>query len=179
MPESYLSFRRAERECLLCGKTLEDLGRHPSVLRFSEKEEALRMDFCPECWEKKAEQDYFGFWLTRRIEKAHTAEGRKLAREERNAALWSLFAALHSESDPALAPQVFLLAHLLMRYRVLTYQKVTRDGLLQFYHSPTREIYEVADMALEDAVAFAEARETIEARLRETASGEAAESLES
>ncbi len=158
---AYLRVGRAGNACLLCNKPLNVDGRHPSILEVKDAQEAIRKDFCPECWPRLADQGYFSFWVTRRVA-APSAQERRLARAERNEALWRLFAALYaSEESPALAAQLFFLAHLLMRYKVLAFQGLTSDGLLEFQHPRLGETFRIADVPLEE-VDFAAIQRDIE-----------------
>lgn len=145
--DTYLHFSRARNTCLLCAAPLNVDGRHPSVIVMSEKEEAIRKDFCPSCWDRMAEKGYFSFWVTKRVN-APSAEERRLARGERNEALWRLFSALYGRGAADLAPQLFFLAHLLMRYKVLTFQGL-REGKLVFVHPKLEETYQIEDLAIE------------------------------
>ncbi len=147
---AYLRVGRAGNACLLCNKPLNVDGRHPSVLEVKDAQDAIRKDFCPECWPRLADEGYFSFWVTRRVA-APSAKERRLARTERNEALWRLFAALYaSEDSSTLAPQLFFLAHLLMRYKVLTFQGLSQDGLLEFQHPRLGETFHIADVPLEE-----------------------------
>ena len=168
LTESYLQFKRSERECLLCGRLLTDIPRHPSILKLSEKEEAIRQDFCIECWQKMEHREYFSFWVTRRLQEGQSPEQRKLAKSERNEALWSLFSALFSRQSEELAAQLFLLAHLLMKYRVLTYVGPTESGELQFFHPPTQETYRITDLPL-DSVSFIDIKKQVDDQILEYA----------
>lgn len=167
--DSYLQFRRASRNCLLCGVSLPELERHPSVLKLGPTEEAIREDICPTCWGRMGEKSYFASWITRRYQEGPSPEERRLARAERNEALWALFNALYAlrESDD-LAAQLFLLAHLLMKYRILAFKGVGEGGTLLFFHQPTQETFEIQDLPL-DQVSFVEVNKAIEGRLHEFA----------
>ncbi len=156
----YLRITRPGDECLLCHKPLNIDGRHPSYIELSEKEEVIRKDFCAECWQRLGEESYFSFWLTKRVN-APSAQERRLAKSERNEALWRLFAALYSSDSPDLAPQLFLLAHLLMKYRVLAYQGTTEEGRLLFQHPKLGETFEIEDIPL-DSVDFVAIKQSLE-----------------
>jgi hypothetical protein len=145
--DSYLRFGRARNECLLCSAPLNVDGAHPSVIQVNDKEEAIRQDFCPVCWGRMTEKGYFSFWVTKRVN-APSAQERRLARGERNEALWRLFSALYAAQSAELAPQIFLLAHLLMRYKVLTFLGL-REGRLAFLHPKLEETYLVEDLPIE------------------------------
>ncbi len=143
--DQYLKFRRPHDQCLLCGTSLPSAGRHPTVLEFDDKEEAVRRDFCPACWQKAGNPGYFSFWVTKRIS-GPTAAERRLAKHERNEAFWRLFLALHGAQTDEYRTQLFLLAHLLMRYRVMTFKGTGPDGTLMFEAAPTGETYRIADV---------------------------------
>lgn len=167
--DSYLQFRRASRNCLVCGVSLPELERHPSILKLSATEEAIREDICPTCWDRLGEKQYFASWITRRYQEGPSPEERRLARAERNEALWALFNALYAlrEADD-LAAQLFLIAHLLMKYRILSFKGVGEGGTLLFFHQPTQETFEIQDLPLEE-VSFVEVNKAIEGRLHEFA----------
>lgn len=167
--DSYLQFRRPARQCLLCGVQLDTLDRHPSALKFGgDVENAVREDICPTCWDNLGDRDYFGAWVTRRIQEGQTPEQRRLAKSERNEALWALFNAVYAIRSEELEPQVFLLAHLLMKYRVLQFAGVGGDGMLEFVHGPTQERYRVVDLPL-DAVSFVDVKAHIDSQLHQYA----------
>jgi hypothetical protein len=158
--DSYLHVARPRNACLLCAAPLNVDGRHPSVIVLSEKEEAIRQDFCPTCWGRMVEKGYFSYWVTKRVN-APSAEQRRLARGERNEALWRLFSALHATGNNELAPQLFFIAHLLMRYKVLTFQGL-RDGKLVFLHPKLEESYQIEDLPIE-AIDFLSVKNEVEA----------------
>lgn len=167
MTDSYLTFKRAGRNCLLCNASLPELERHPTVLKLTETEAAVREDLCPECWDRMAEREYFSYWITRRIQAGPSPEERRLARSERNEALWALFNALHAREDrEEFTVQLFLLAHLLMKYRVLQYGGEQEDGSLLFLHPRTNGTYLVPDVPL-DSVSFVDAMMEVETRMRD------------
>lgn len=146
--DSYLKFRRPHDECLLCGTPLPSVGKHPSLLEVTDRDDVIRRDFCPTCWEKSANPSYFSYWVTKRIS-APTSRERRLAKSERNEALWRLFSALYASGAEEHRPQLFLLAHLLMRYRILQFKNTSDDGALQFHHSASGETYRVEDVPLD------------------------------
>lgn len=168
-PDTYLQFSRAANTCLLCAAPLNVDGRHPSVIQMSEKAEIVRKDFCPTCWGRLGEEQYFSFWVTKRVNSI-SPEQRRLAKSERNEALWRLFAALYASESPDLAPQIFLLAHLLMRYRVLVFEGTTPEGRLLFAHPKLGEKFEVGDLPL-DSVDFVAVKSGIEQQALEFAGG--------
>jgi len=153
--DNYLAVARPGNTCLLCSGPLNVAGKHPSLIQLTEKEEVVRKDFCPTCWSRLGEEQYFSFWVTKRAA-ALSPEQRRLQKSERNEALWRLFAALYSteetsEESADLAPQLFLLAHLLMKYRVLVYTGRTPERRLAFLHPKLGESFVIADLALDSA----------------------------
>lgn len=145
----YLRFARPSNHCLLCQAPLNVEGSHATYLEVADREQAIRKDFCPDCWRQKEEQSYFSFWLTKRVNQPSARE-RRLARGERNEALWRLFTALHSSEGEDLAAQLFLLAHLLMKYKVLNFVG-SRDGKLEFVHPKLGETFLIEDLPLDSA----------------------------
>lgn len=159
----YLKFSRPSNQCLLCTAPLNVDGAHPTTLEVSEREEAIRKDFCPDCWGKKDQQSYFSFWVTKRANQP-TAKERRLARSERNEALWRLFSALHSSNEGDLTPQLFLLAHLLMKYKVLTFTGNREGGKLEFTHPKLGESFLIEDLPL-DSTDFVSIHQQIEGQV--------------
>ncbi|MBX3730597.1 MAG: hypothetical protein KF858_15585 [Candidatus Sumerlaeia bacterium] len=167
--EGYLQFKRAARACLVCGTSLPELERHPTILTLSPLDEAVRQDLCPTCWDRLDQKEYFSYWITRRYQQGPSAEDRRLARSERNEALWALFNALYARTDRAeYASQLFLLAHLLMKYRLMAYKGVAADGRLTFFHGPTQETYLIDDLPLA-SVSFVDAMTSIDGQLTQYA----------
>ncbi len=149
--DTYLAFTRPANTCLVCGTPLNVDGRHPTLLAISDKQEAIRRDFCPTCWNKVGDEEYFSFWVTKRVNSV-SAEERRLHRSERNEALWRLFAALYtSETHDDVDAQLFLLAHLLMRYRVLNFAGTDENGKLLFIHPKLGESFAIANLSLDEA----------------------------
>ena len=160
--EQYLKVIRPRDTCLLCNEPLNVDGRHASSIQSAGKYEVIRKDFCPKCWGRMGEKGYFSFWITKRVN-APSAAQRRLERSERNEALWRLFAALYA-SESEFRPQLFLLAHLLMKYRVLQFSGPTPDGKLRFLHPKLAESFIIEDIQI-DSVDFA----TIHAELEQQA----------
>lgn len=161
--DEILQVGRPRDTCLLCDNPLNVDGKHPTLIQVSETEEVIRKDFCAECWGRLSEEGYFSFWITNRVNKP-TAKERRLAKSERNEALWRLFAALHSAhgGEEDFAPQLFLLAHLLMRYKVLMFAGAG-DGKLNFLHPKFGESFEIDDLPYE-TIDFTEINQQIEAK---------------
>jgi hypothetical protein len=161
--ESYLRFSRAKANCLLCNEALNVDGSHPSTLVIEKREEAVRQDFCRVCWDRMAEKGYFSFWVTKRVN-APTAAERRLARSERNDAMWRLFAGLYAVQSSELQPQLFLLAHLLMRYKILTFLGL-REGKLCFLHAKLEDTYHVEDLPFE-SIDFVTVKSAVEEKVQ-------------
>ena len=112
--DQYLNVSRPNKVCLLCGRSLKEVQKHPSILTKWENE-AIRKDFCPECWEKMKDRDYFSYWVTKRIT---SAPKRQLTKKERNDLLLRLFESLYRQQEKQNSYSLFFLAHLLMRYKI-------------------------------------------------------------
>lgn len=171
--DGYLQFSRAANTCLLCSAPLNVDGRHPSLIQLSERAEVIRKDFCPTCWGRLGEEEYFSFWVTKRVN-ALSPEQRRLAKSERNEALWRLFAALYASEGPDLSAQLFLLAHLLLRYRVLAYDGTTPTGNIVFLHPKLGERFEIPDLPL-DSVDFVSIKSGLEQQALQYADDPSAE----
>jgi len=59
--DKYLNIARPNRTCLLCGCSLVEIQKHPSILVDSQEEMALRKDFCHKCWDRLDNKDYFSY----------------------------------------------------------------------------------------------------------------------
>jgi len=160
---SYLKFKRPAKNCLLCGVNIEKAEQHASILNLSETEEALRKDICPKCWTQISKPEYFSFWVTKRYQEGPTSEERRLAKSERNQALWALFNVLYAQNSDELGPHLFLTAHLLMKYRVLQFAR-GEDGFLVFLHQQSNEEFKVPDIPL-DSVSFVDIKEALESQM--------------
>ncbi len=120
----YLKIGRPHNTCEACGIAITHAGRHPSILRQagpsakgqSGNDGPRREDYCTACWQELAEQDFVGFWVTRReAPKIRKIESRK----ERNAALIAWFEHLRlQDPDDEIRQSLFFLGHLLMKYGV-------------------------------------------------------------
>jgi len=116
--EQYLNIKRPEKNCLLCGCSLVEVEKHPSILAKIEQE-PTRKDFCPTCWEKIQDRDYFSYWLTKRIKPDNT---RRLTKKERNNLLLRMFEFLNAQKGEGNAYMLFYISHLLMRYKVFNWK---------------------------------------------------------
>ena len=113
--------------CLQCGKQLEEFDKHPSALQTS-SEEIVRRDFCPVCWKDIKKQDFYIYWMTKRIQK--TAEDKKMSRKDKGEILLRFFTMLRNREKDEYKPHLFILAHLLMKYGVFKFLRnvVDSDG---------------------------------------------------
>jgi hypothetical protein len=120
--EQYLKISRPQNLCIKCGAEIARAGKHLSALSNSTQDEddPVREDFCAECWLEMRDKDYFSFWLARREKpKIRKIQNRK----ERNSTLLSYFEYLYQKKDPEYAQHLFFLAHILMKYSVLRWQR--------------------------------------------------------
>jgi len=153
--ESYLQIHRPANQCVLCGASLIEEGRHPSAIEEGRtpegEEEPARRDFCSKCWENRGDQKYFSHWLVKR---ARPEPNRRLAKAERNEVLWRLFSALSGRKDRQTEAHLFLLAHLLMKYGILKWRANRRDdegnNWIVFEHPQTNEEFKVRDRSMGD-----------------------------
>lgn len=154
--DQYLQVDRPGNQCVLCGQSLVEQGRHPSVLNEGSTAEGdekfQRTDFCSICWEKLPDRNYFSFWLAKRT---RPESNRRLAKSERNEILWRLFSALSTHPGPETHTQLFILAHLLMKYGLLRWRSNQSDAegvnWIVFEHAPTGEECRVREIPLGDA----------------------------
>jgi hypothetical protein len=124
--QDFKKIGRPARDCLGCGEPLDLVENHPSALRDDlddapdEPADALREDYCPDCWKNLRDEGYFSFWLARR---KPSSTPLRLFRRQRNATLLDAFARdadAPGQSDELKIRQ-FILAHLLHRYQVLEF----------------------------------------------------------
>lgn len=113
-----MKIQKAAAVCLLCGRPLVDVMRHPSILRWIAEQDRIeqppgdphagtdqpeatpaappangepvpaRIDICPDCWAKDHQLDYYCYWLARR---EPPREKQRKDRKGRNAFLRELF----------------------------------------------------------------------------------------
>jgi len=169
--EQYLNIGRPNKTCLLCGASLADEGKHPSILTKWENE-AIRKDFCSRCWEKLGQKDYFSYWITRRLK---PGPNRRLSRKERNDLLLRLFETLHARGEEHEVYTLYFLAHLLMRYKVFKWKGAVteetgdpdvKSTYLVFENRKTGEEIRIPDQDL-DGEKIAETKKEIDAYLSE------------
>jgi hypothetical protein len=92
-------------------------------------EELQRQDFCPECWSARSPQDrgeVLGMWHAR---VPTPAEKRKLLVDDE--LLVNLFQRLEAADTPAKANFRFVLALILMRKKLLVYDRTENEGALE------------------------------------------------
>ena len=171
--EKYLNIKRPEKKCLLCGKSLVETVKHPSILK-EDEETPLRKDFCPECWEKCRDKEYFSYWLTRRIQ---PDKGKKISKKERNNILLRLFENLYAKEETKDSYVLFFLVHLLMRYKVFSWYGSEKEAgdpekgippktYLVFENKDTGEKIRIPDREI-DAEKTAETKKEIDHYLME------------
>jgi hypothetical protein len=200
----YLRIGKPTGQCAACGKSLAEAERLASVLvpnenapapaaqeaapppdpdaaappKPAEEEEAsfLRHDYCTACWNDLKERAYFSFWIGKRS--LAGLPPKKLNKAERNVALAALFDSLadRSDEDPGLAPHLFFLAHLLMKFKIFRWLPAaphprTGEPMLRFLKTQTGEEIYVRDVEMSDET-IVRVREEVEAYLQQ-ATGQA------
>ena len=144
--ETLLSIGRPQRQCLNCSTPIDAIERHPSVLRGSRADKIERADYCPICWEAIKDETYRSFWITRRELKDRGMP--KMTRRQRAVALRALFETLwekRDSEDEDVAPHLFVLSHLLMKWGGLKYRENQADA-------NGREVIVFEDPASGDAI---------------------------
>lgn len=128
----YLKIGRPHNTCMKCEIHINVAGKHPSILRPEEKraknqaDAPLREDYCANCWKEMQDEDYSGFWLSKR----EAPKPRKIQnKKERNAALISYFEAARKQEvyTPEIKEILFFTAHLLMKYGVFKWVRTDLD----------------------------------------------------
>jgi len=154
--EQYFNIKRPEKSCLLCGCSLIEAEKHPSILVQGDAE-PLRKDFCPKCWERLQDREYFSYWITKRLK---PAKGGHMTRKERNDLLLRMFESLYEHNDEKNATMLFYLVHLLMRYKIFnwkgtrsipadTEKNLPERTILVFENKQTGEEIHVPDQTLD------------------------------
>lgn len=156
----YSAIPGPSRQCMVCGRDLAPVIKHPSVLEMTEDGEAERRDVCPECWEKIADREFFSFWLTQR---AAPKPDMRQTREQRRATLMQLFQQMLAARDQRFHLHLYLLAHALMKYRLLKWEGTEKgeDGLerIVFRNRATDELIRIEEIDLADENLIAVQRE--------------------
>lgn len=176
--ELYLKIGRPHNTCTLCGTPIAVAGKHASVLLVAGEDThagggagaaapasaaattdadqdagPLRQDYCPGCWEKVRQKNYYSFWIARR----EAPKPKKIRnRKERNTALLAYFDVLYQKKDPAYGPHLYFLAHLLMKFSVLKWMRTDPPAeagageRLIFRNTATDDLVTVETVPLED-----------------------------
>lgn len=146
---------RDAEEAARSGRKDKEKGKGGAAASPAAEEEGgpLRQDYCPSCWEKARQKNYFSFWIARR----EPPKPRKIKnRKERNAALLAYFDVLLAKNDPAYAQHLYFLAHLLMKFGVLKWVRsdppAEEDGRerIIFRNTATDDLVTIEAVPLED-----------------------------
>ncbi len=127
MPKDYNISKTSER-CRLCGANLQP-GQQLVATVQENDDQFERMDYCPDCWEKRqserGEEGVFGVWRTR---VPNPEEKKKLFVDDD--LLINFFERLEGAEEPAKVNFRFVLALILMRKKLLIYDKSVKgeDG---------------------------------------------------
>ena len=184
-PESYLNhIVRPSGVCVLCESSLVEQERHPSILTQDQasapkkEKERSRQDFCEKCWENLEDHSYFSFWLAKRT---RPQPNRRLVKAERNDILWRLFNALLTNPQTETETHLYILAHLLMKYRLLRWRSNETDesgmSWVVFANPKTTEEYRVREFALTDT-SLTQALQEIETSLKQDTQPKWSEAVE-
>lgn len=123
---------KAVNNCLKCGSSIKETDRHPSMLVESE-DEILRKDYCANCWSEVIKDKMFSFWISKRYK---PPEDKRLIKKTRNENLINLFYTFADKDKDYFKFHLYVLAHLLMKYKVFLWDKETIDnegkGFLNF-----------------------------------------------
>ncbi len=145
---------RPGETCLMCGKKLQNTSKHRSALTSDEEEQVLlRHDYCPECWEKVKNNEFFSHWLVRReIDSSENKREQRKTRKERAA---KLFDDILESDSPDRMPRLFILAHLLLRFKVLNwagydFDTETGERFLVFEKVSNREKVRIPSIKLSE-----------------------------
>ena len=156
----YSTIPGPSRQCVVCGRDLAPVSKHPSVLEVTEDGQPERRDACPECWEKIADREFFSFWLTHR---EPPKPDTRRTREEHRAAVMRLFEQMLAGRDQRFRPHLYLLAHTLMKYRLLKWEgtEKSEEGLerIIFRNRATDELIRIEGIDLSDDNLIAAQRE--------------------
>jgi hypothetical protein len=151
--ETLLSIGRPQRRCMNCDAQIDMIERHPSVLRPAGDHKIERFDYCPTCWEQLKDDAYESFWMTHRDPTPRRAP--KMSRRERSMALRALFESLWDRREQEdVGPEIYLLAHLLMKWGGLKWRENAADiagqPCLVFEDPASGDRIEIADIEVAD-----------------------------
>ena len=150
-PVDYSEIPAPGQKCIVCDQELVTVPKHPTVLNLGKEGAAERRDVCPDCWEKMAEKDFFSFWLTQR---EPPKPDTRLTRVQQRAALLRLFEQFHGSGDARFRSHVYVLAHLLMKWRLLAWEgtETGEDGVerIVFRNRETDDKIAIEEVALSD-----------------------------
>lgn len=178
--KEYFNIQRPHDVCLMCGRSLQEAGKHPSSINLEEGD-VLRRDFCGDCWEKIKNDDYFSYWLTKRITPERSK--RKLSKKIRNNLLVRLFESVQMQSEEERDDYLlYFIAHLLLRYKEFNWKgtkKIRKDDedysepdtYLVFENKTTGEDIMVKDQE-PDAEKIMSSRQLIDDYLQDNAPAE-------
>jgi hypothetical protein len=171
--EHLLSIGRPQKLCKNCNSLIEEIERHPSILKTS-GQGFERWDYCPECWGEIKDETYESFWITRRD--VGNKKVRRLSRRERSCALRALFESLWERRETEeVGPHAFVLAHLLMKWGGLKWVEDIQDiqgGEIVVFEDPTTgDRIRIESVEIDDARALA-IKEEVEAFLKQYAGDE-------
>lgn len=148
------------RACIVCDRELTSLPKHPTVLDVGRKGAAERRDVCPECWEKMADGEFFSFWLTQR---EPPKRDMRRTRAQQRAALLRLFEQFHASGDERFRLHLYVLAHMLMKWRLLAWEgtETGENGVERviFRNTTTEDVIAVEEVDLNDEGLVAVKRE--------------------
>jgi len=147
-------------KCVVCGRDLALVNKHPSLLNVDDQDRAERRDVCPECWEKMGEGDFFSFWLTQREPPKPDS---RITREEQNRRLLALFERICGLGEDRFRPHLYVLAHTLMKRRLFKWEGTEKgeDGVprILFRNLATDEVYKIEEIDIADEGLVAVMRE--------------------
>ncbi len=188
MPWKY-EITRPSDKCIICGQSIANLERHPSVLNGAEETEdtstftptktsaaeaemtLLRYDYCLDCWEKVKTQLVFSRWFTRRVAKSGT-DNREQKKSQKERMLQIFEQIMTNTAEPNRDAKLYILSHLLLRLRVFNwcgYEVETETGtrFLVFELVKTKEKIRIPQLQLSEQQ-LVEAQEFVDEILKQT-----------
>lgn len=180
---------RPSDKCIMCGQSIANLERHPSVLNGAEKTEdtststpsktsaakeemtLLRYDYCLDCWEKVKTQPVFSRWFTRRVAKSGT-DNREQKKSQKERMLQIFEQIMTNTAEPNRDAKLYILSHLLLRLRVFNwcgYEMETETGtrFLVFELVRTKDKIRIPQLQLSEQQ-LVEAQEFVDELLKHT-----------